>query len=104
MKRENSVGRKESYTASIMRSTDQIDAANKLKESLEANGIRVMCTGTTSSIHSQFIAHSKYVTVDYYADLKKEVPAVKSRQFVYEPGNFMCADTDFTVVLAGDNK
>lgn len=102
--RENSVGRKESYTASIMRSTDQIDAANKLKESLEANGIRVMCTGTTSSIHSQFIAHSKYVTVDYYADLKKEVPAVKSRQFVYEPGNFMCADTDFTVVLAGDNK
>ena len=102
--RENSIGRKESYTASIMRSTDQIDAANKLKESLEANGIRVMCTGTTSSIHSQFIAHSKYVTVDYYADLKKEVPAVKSRQFVYEPGNFMCADTDFTVVLAGDNK
>lgn len=70
--RENSVGRKESYTASIMRSTDQIDAANKLKESLEANGIRVMCTGTTSSIHSQFIAHSKYVTVDYYADLKKK--------------------------------
>ena len=63
-----------------------------------------MCTGTSNSTHSQFIAHSKYVTIDYYANLKKQVPEVKSRQFVYDPMNYRCANTDFTVVVARDNK
>jgi len=97
-------GHKEYYTASIMSSADKADEAKELKKALEANGIRVMCSGTSNSTHSQFIAHSKYVTIDYYADLKKEVPEVKSRQFVYDPVNFMCANTDFTVVVAGENK
>lgn len=102
--RENNLGRKESYTASIMSSSSQKDEAALLKQALEASGIQVVCSGTANSAHSQFIAHSKYVTVDYYADLKKEVPEVKSRQFVYDPVNFMCANSDFTVVVAGENK
>lgn len=97
-------GRKEAYTASIMSSVDKIEESKALRKALEANGISVKCTGTSNSTHSQFIAHSKYVTIDYYADLKKLVPEVKSRQFVYDPVNFMCANTDFTVVVAGENK
>lgn len=95
---------KETYTASIMSSADKTDEAKKLKKALEADGINVMCTGTSNSTHSQFIAHSKYVTIDYYANLKKQVPEVKSRQFVYDPMNYRCANTDFTVVVARDNK
>lgn len=102
--REKLEGRKESYTASIMSSNDYKDEAATLKKALEASGIQVVCSGTTNSLHSQFIAHSKYVTVDYYADLKKLVPEVKSRQFVYDPVNYMCANSDFTVVLSGENK
>lgn len=102
--REKNLGKKEFYTASIMSSTDNISEARELKKALEASGIQVKCTGTLNSTHSQFIAHSKYVTIDYYSDLKKEVPEVKSRQFVYDPVNFMCANTDFTVVVAGENK
>lgn len=97
-------GRKENYTASIMNSADKAAEAKELKRALEANGIRVICSGTSNSTHSQFIAHSKYVTIDYYADLKKEVPEVKSRQFVYDPVNFLCANSDFTVVVAGENR
>ena len=102
--RKQAEGRKESYTASIMSSPDNLDEARALKKALEAAGIEVKCSGTLKSVHSQFIAHSKYVTIDYYADLKKQVPEVKSRQFVYDPSSFMCADTDFTVVVAADNK
>lgn len=102
--RESDVGRKETYTASIMSSADNASEARELKKALEANGIQVLCSGTLNTTHSQFIAHSKYVTIDYYADLKKQVPEVKSRQFVYDPVNYMCANTDFTVVVAGDNK
>ena len=102
--RQKPEGVKETYTASIMSSPDNLDEARALKSALEAAGIEVKCSGTLKSVHSQFIAHSKYVTTDYYAELKKKVPVVKSRQFVYDPSTFMCADTDFTVVVAADNK
>ncbi len=95
--------RKEKYTASIMSSPDDVAEAKALKAALENAGIEVKCSGTLRSAHSQFIAHSKYVTIDYYADLKKAVPEVKSRQFVYAPSTFMCADTDFTIVTGGEN-
>ncbi|MBR6301321.1 LCP family protein [bacterium] len=97
-------GDKEHYTASIMSSPNNAEEAANLQKALENAGIEVRCSGTLRSAHSQFIAHSKYVTVDYYAELKKEVPEVKSRQFVYDPATYMCSATDFTVVVADDNK
>ena len=75
---------------------------SELVKALENNGIKVICSGSTNSTHSQFIAHSDYVTVDYYAKLKKEIPEVKSQQFVYQPDSYPCADTDFTIILAGN--
>jgi ABC-type transport system substrate-binding protein len=101
--REKFDGMKEEYTASIMSSSKRKDDAQALKEALEENGIKVICTGSSNSTHSQFMAHSKYITIDYYADLKKQIPAVKSKQFVYEPANYQCAKSDFTVIL-GDDK
>ncbi len=95
---------KEHYTASIMSSPDNAAEATQLQLALEKAGIEVRCSGTLRSTHSQFIAHSKYITTDYYANLKKEIPEVKSRQFVYDPISYMCAATDFTIVLGGDNK
>ena len=87
-----------------MSSPDKSSEAAQLKSALENAGIDVKCSGTLRSAHSQFIAHSKYVTTAYYSELKKTVPEVKSRQFVYDPVSFMCAATDFTVVVAGENK
>ena len=101
--REKFDGMKEEYTASIMSSSKRKDDAQALKEAMEENGIKVICTGSSNSTHSQFMAHSKYITIDYYADLKKQIPAVKSKQFVYEPANYQCAKSDFTVIL-GDDK
>lgn len=95
---------KEHYTASIMSAPENSAEATRLQAALEHAGIEVRCSGTLRSTHSQFIAHSKYVTVDYYAQLKKQVPEVKSRQFVYDPISYKCAATDFTIVLGGENK
>ena len=101
--RQKFEGVKESYTASIINSPQKSSEAAELKKLLEENNIEVICTATVSSTHSQFVAHSKYVTIDYYAKLKKQIPQVKSKQFVYEPSNYLCAKSDFTIVLAGDN-
>ena len=94
---------KETYSASIIGTKDRQDDVSILKTKLEESGINVKCTGINGSVHSQFISHSDYVTVDYCANLKKEIPSVKSKQFVFEPNSYMCANTDFTIVLAGDN-
>ena len=102
--RQKETAQKEHYTASIMSAPENSAEASRLQSALESAGIEVRCSGTLRSTHSQFIAHSKYVTVDYYAKLKKQVPEVKSRQFVYDPISYMCAATDFTVVLGGENK
>lgn len=102
--RQKSNLQKEHYTASIMSSPDNAAEATKLQLELEEAGIEVRCSGTLRSTHSQFIAHSKYITTDYYANLKKEIPTIKSKQFVYDPISYMCAATDFTIVLGGDNK
>jgi len=101
--REKFDGMKEEYTASIMSTSKRKDDAVQLQKLLEDNGIKVICTGSSGSAHSQFISHSKYVTIDYYANLKKSVPKVKSKQFVYEPSNYQCAQSDFTVVLGDEN-
>ncbi len=102
--RQKADNAKENYSASIMSSPDKLSESRELKKALEAAGIEVRCSGTLNSTHSQFIAHNKYITIDYYSNLKKQVPEVKSRQFVYDPSTFMCAATDFTVVLGGENK
>ncbi len=88
------------YSASLMYPTNTSDASVKeLTQLLEANNISVKCTGHINSIHSQFIAHSKDVTPEYYKWLKKKIPELKSKQFVYDPTNYYCSDTDFTLIM-----
>lgn len=87
-------------TAGIMSANNAI--GEKMAENLKEMGINVKCTGTMSRSHSQFIAHSNKVTNDYYNHLKKKNDAIGSLQFVYDPVNYYCGETDFTVVLSGD--
>lgn len=90
------------FVVSILNSNNkETEAANMAKE-LEELGITVKCRGTSNRTHSQFVSHSKYVTNEYYNWLKKKAPEFKSIQFVYDPVNYYCADTDYTVILAGD--
>ena len=89
------------YVASIMYPTSYESIGKKLIDELEANNVRVKCIGTSNATHAQFIAHTKDVSSDYYKWLKKKVPDLNARQFVYDPVNYYCADTDFTIILGG---
>ncbi len=99
--REHVKSDKTQFAASVMFSNENSEAGKALIEELEANNINVKCTGTSNATHAQFIAHSKEVTQEYYNWLKKKTPSMKARQFVYDPVNYYCSDTDFTVILAG---
>lgn len=99
--RERVKSDKTRFAASVMYSNDRATEGKELIEELEANNIKVKCTGTSNATHAQFIAHSKDVTPEFYNWLKKKVSKLNSRQFVYDPVNYYCADTDFTIILAG---
>ena len=73
-----------------------------MKANLKEAGIDVKCTGHTSRAHSQFIAHSSKITNDYYNHLVKKNEVFAGLQFVYDPVNYQCGDTDFTIVLSGN--
>lgn len=87
--------------AGIMYSSGNEEEANLIKEQLTNLGIDVICTGNVNKTHTQFIAHSKNITNEYYNWLKKKTPSIIGYQFVYEPTNYYCSGTDFTVVIAG---
>lgn len=99
--RERVKSDKTQYAASVMYSNDREYDSKTLIDQLEALNIDVKCTGTSNATHAQFIAHTKEVTPEFYNWLRKKVPAVNFRQFVYDPVNYYCADTDFTIILTG---
>ena len=87
--------------AGIMYSDGNEEEANLIKDQLSKLGIEVVCTGHVNKTHTQFVAHSKQVTNDYFNWLKKKTPSIIGYQFVYDPNNNYCNGTDFTVVIAG---
>ncbi len=99
--REKSKTDKINFVASVMYASDKEDFSKKLIKELETNNVTIKCVGTSNATHAQFIAHTQDVTPEYYNWLKKKVPDLQSKQFVYDPVNFYCADTDFTLIIAG---
>ena len=87
-------------TAGVMASSTA--KAEEMESNLKAANIEVKCTGIITRAHSQFIAHSANVTNDYYNWLKKKNEAFGGLQFVYDPVNYQCGETDFTIVLSGN--
>lgn len=86
------------FSAGVMASDSK--KGEEVSEALKNAGIEVKCTGTLTRTHSQFIAHSKEVTNNYYSMLTKNETAPKGLQFVYDPINYYCGETDFTIIIA----
>ncbi|DAB24482.1 MAG: LCP family protein [Candidatus Gastranaerophilaceae bacterium] len=87
--------------AGIMYSFDKEEEAMKIKDELTASGYEVNCIGRAHLPHSQIIGHNAAVTSDFVGWLKKQVPEVKSSQFVYDPIRMYCVHSDFTIIVSG---
>ncbi len=87
-------------TASVLASDSS--KGDAMVANLKEAGIEVKCTGKATRAHSQFIAHSSKVTNDYYNWLKKKNEAFGGLQFVYDPVNYHCGESDFTIILSGN--
>ena len=87
--------------AGIMYAFDKEDEAMKVKDQLTASGYEVNCIGRAHLPHSQIIGHNAAVTSDFVSWLKKQVPEIKSSQFVYDPVRMYCVHSDFTIIISG---
>jgi len=84
-------------SASILSSDSSKSAI--MEENLKNAGVNVKCTGVINRTHSQFVAHSPKVTNEYYNWLVKKDESFRGLQFVYDPVNYYCGETDFTILL-----
>lgn len=87
--------------AGIMYAFDKEEEAMKVKDELQNSGYEVNCIGKAQLPHSQIIGHNNAVTSDFVTWLKKQIPEVKSSQFVYDPIRMYCVQSDFTIIISG---
>lgn len=86
--------------ANVMYAKNQKTKATALIDELKNLNIEVKCIDVINRSHSQFIAHSKRITNDYFNSLNEKTENINKVQFVYDPINLYCAGTDFTVIVA----
>ena len=80
--------------------TSNENKTSEVEKHIQDLGFEVKCSGILTRTHSQFIAHSKKVTNEYYNHIKKKNSIFKDLQFVYDPINYYCGETDFTIIIA----
>lgn len=88
--------------ANIMFTKDKKSVADRLMKEFKAENIEVKCFEPINRIHSQFIAHSNRISNEYYQDLSSKLKDLGEYQFVYDPINLYCPNTEFTVILADE--
>lgn len=91
----------ERLSAGIMYSPGKEQSAMELKNELQNLGYDVNCYGRSHLPHSQFVANSEAVSNDFFIHLKKKIPGISDKQFVYDPNKFYCSDSDFVVIISG---
>ena len=88
--------------ANIMYTKNKKSVAEKLLKEFKAENIEIKCFEPINRIHSQFIAHSNRISNEYYLNLSSNLMNLGEYQFVYDPINLYCPNTEFTVILADD--
>lgn len=98
--REVNTGSGYNMVASIMYSYDKEQEALAVKSELNRLGFEVSCMGRAQLSHSQFVAHSSAINSKFVNSLKKEIPQLRSVQFVFDPNKTYCSNSDFTIIIA----
>jgi LCP family protein required for cell wall assembly len=72
-----------------------------IKEKLGEKNFVVSCMRTTQKTNSEIIEHSKYVSTGMLRNIKKIMPELNDTHYKFDPDNYLCGESDLTVVLSG---
>lgn len=89
-------------TVSLVYSANMSETAVQARQVIENAGFTVECTNQDKNPHTQIISHTPEASLKLANSFRKEIPALSKAQFLINPNNIMCGNTDYTVVLAND--
>jgi len=89
-------------TVSILYHRSHEDKISGYKAELEKLGYQVNCMNRTKNPHYEIVGHSRYVNFNDTKDIKKAIPALKSAPFIISPDNYLCGESDISIVIPRD--
>ena len=91
-------------TVSLVYSSDMATESAVAKAAIEKSGFTVACTNQSNNAHTQILSHTAEASLNIANSFKKQIPLLEKAQFIISPYNYLCAKTDYTVVLSGQNR
>ncbi|MDD3594009.1 MAG: LCP family protein [Candidatus Gastranaerophilales bacterium] len=87
---------------SILYDGNHKDAVEDFKAILKDNNAEIICEQKTKKVVPEIIAHNTNFSTQNYKNFKRLMPPLKSAHLTYAPDLYYCAESDVTVVLAGE--
>jgi len=89
-------------TVSLLYPRNYENRAAEMKSILTQAGYLVLCSRPTREAHTQILSHSSYATLSAAKIFRQTFPEFKNAQFILSPDNYMCGESDFTLVMSDD--
>jgi len=102
--RQSSPRKRTPMTVSLVYPSALSDRVALIKPELVKLGYNVTCVRAGREPHSQILSHSEYASYNDARAFKKLIPQLDSAQYIIQPDNFICGDTDLTIVLGADSN
>jgi len=89
-------------TVSLLYPRSYESKAVEMKNALTQAGYLVICNRPAKEAHTQILAHSSYATLSAAKIFRQTLPEFKSAQFIISPNNYLCGESDYTLVMSDD--
>ena len=89
-------------TVSLLYPRDYASRAAEMKDALTQAGYVVICSRPSKESHTQILSHSGYATLSAAKTFRQTLPEMKKAQFILSPSNYLCGESDFTLVVSRD--
>lgn len=89
-------------TVSLLYPSSYEGKVAEMKAALTEAGYLVICDRRTREPHTQILAHSSYATLSTAKIFRQTLPEFKKAQFAISPNNYLCGESDFTLVMSDD--
>jgi len=76
--------------------------ADEMKAVLTQAGYDVICNRPSREPHTEILAHTSYATIAAAKAFRTTLPEFKKAQFILAPNNYLCGESDFTLVISDD--
>lgn len=98
--RDDSAKKDSKLTVSLLYPISASERALSIRDTLQQSGFDVVCSRKTKKPKAEILSHSNYGTLEEARIIRSKVPELQKSQFTLSPDNYLCSESDLTIVLA----